>query len=108
MSQFAAPGHRPGRKGHRILRMLTEGRADWRHIMAEVGVRPDTTDQRRFQRLLASMCAAELIGAGRPGGLYFITAAGRAALAQLDSGQNVITETPATSVRVFAKEHADA
>lgn len=109
MSQFAPPGHRPGRKGHRVLRRLAEGRANTFELMEAAGVRDESADGRRFGWMLSAMRRDGLIGSGKPVGLHHITAEGRETLAKLDAGQTVITTpTAAPSVRVFAKESADA
>lgn len=105
MKHIDKPGHRPGRKSHRVLARLAQGRATIKGLQDAAGVDLGTADGRRFSFLIDSMRHEHLIGSGRPKGMYHITAEGRDVLRRLDAGE-VVAMSPAPSVRIFAREIA--
>lgn len=88
------PGHRPGKKGHRVLERLALGPATFRELLAAAEIQPKTAESRRFWRLLDAMAADGLIELT---GFYRLTDKGVAALAHLDAGHVVPISDPARS-----------
>lgn len=102
MSSLPPPGHRPGRKGHRILRRLAESRAPFHELQEAAHVEPLSAEGRRFYRMLDAMRRDGLITMGRPNSTYAITDTGRDALRRLNAGERVETESH-PNVRTFIK-----
>jgi hypothetical protein len=118
MSHAAAPGHRPRKKGHRILRALADApeRLGECELQVACDVRSSAQQARKFSYILRAMCRQRLIGCGWSNevraNLYFITDAGRDALARLDRGEIVDGDESAQdppvrpTVRLFRRDAA--
>lgn len=98
---MAEPGHRPHRKGHRILERLAVSPAPLAELRRACGV--SGAASKKLWRLAGSMVEHGLIESLH--GVYEITYQGRCALEQLRAGESVIVgeAQPAPNVRIFAR-----